>query len=184
MEFYSVIENRKSITKFKDTELDKNSINRMINAAMRAPSWKNNTSYKFIIVDDDNEKKALSETILNKNDKASQSIKEAPVAVVIVGSPDESGEIEGKDYYLVDGAIAMEHFVLAATAEGYGTCWIGALDENKVKEILNIPDQLRIIAMTPVGEIAERDSHNPKKEIKDYVFYNKWDRSFVDEIKH
>ncbi|WMJ81197.1 nitroreductase family protein [Clostridium sp. MB40-C1] len=180
MDFYDVIENRKSIRTFKTNGLDREKVNRMINAAMMSPSWKNATSYKFILVDDDNLKQRIADTIINKTNEAGEAVLNAPMTAVVVAEPDASGAIEGKEYYLVDAAIAMEHFVLAATDEGYGTCWIASFDERKVKEILGVPDSFRVVALTPVGEVAAEKPHNPKKDVKDYVFLNKWDRAFSD----
>jgi nitroreductase len=179
LEFYEVIENRKSIKKFKSNTLDEGKISRMINAAMMAPSWKNKTSYKFILVDDRNEKDRLAAAVMNDGNEAANAIKEAPMVAVVVADPSKSGEVEEREYYLVDSAIAMEHFVLAATAEGYGTCWVGAVDEDKAREILSIPQNYRVVAMTPIGEIEQKEPHYPKKEIGDYVFHNSWDKAYT-----
>ncbi|MFD3156175.1 nitroreductase family protein [Haloimpatiens sp. FM7330] len=182
MDFYNVIENRTSIRKFKDTPVDNDKLSRMINAAMMSPSWKNKSSYKFIIVDDKNKKDEIANTVLNTTQEANDSVKKAPVVAVVVGAPDESGTVDDKQYYLVDSAIAMEHFILAASNEGYGTCWIGAFDEDKIKNILNIPENFKVIAMTPVGEIGENKSHYNKKNVNDYVFANSWNQSYTETI--
>ncbi|WP_125152713.1 nitroreductase family protein [Clostridium rectalis] len=179
MQFYDVIEKRTSIKKFKNTNISKDKVDRMITAAMMAPSWKNQTSYKFIIIDDENKKNELANAIANKTDEASQSIKDAPIVAIVVANPNESGMVNEKEYYLVDSAIAMEHFILAATEEGYGTCWIGAFDENSVKNALDIPKDYKVIAMTPVGEAQENKEHYDKKDIRDYVFINSWNKSYT-----
>lgn len=186
MDFYEVIEKRRSIKKFTHNTISEDSISRMIDAAMKSPSWKNNNSYKFIIIDDENKKNELSKCIINQNDDASDSIKQAPLTAVVVANPSESGVIAEREYYLVDSAIAMEHFMLSATAEGYGTCWIASVDEDKVRKVLSIPNEYRVVAMTPVGEIAENKEHYPKKDVRDYIFLNSWDKSYIKyrEIKH
>lgn len=178
MEFYEVIQDRTSVRKFKSNPICKDKLSRMINAAMMAPSWKNQTSYKIIIVEDKSKREQLANTIINSTDKAANSVKDAPVTMVIVANPDKSGVVGDKQYYLVDSAIAMEHFILAATNEGYGTCWIGALVENEVKNILNIPNEYKVVGMTPVGEIDEDKEHYPKKDIKEYVFLNHWNNGY------
>lgn len=180
MDFYDVIENRKSIRLFKTNSIEKGKINRMIKAAMMAPSWKNHTSYKFIIVDDKKIKNKLADTIMNDSDFTADAVKKAPLLAVVAADPDESGEVSGKEYYLVDSAIAMEHFVLAATAEGYGTCWVGAFNEREARTILNIPDNFRVVAMTPVGEIEEDKEHFPPKNTGDIIYENRWDNSFLN----
>ncbi|MGL5867755.1 nitroreductase family protein [Clostridium chrysemydis] len=179
MEFFDVIKKRRSISKYKSDEVLKGSIDNMIQSAMRAPSWKNKTSFKIILVDDKNKKESLGDAILNKDDKAKTSVLEAPLVSVFISEPDLSGEVLEKEYYLVDCGIAMEHFVLAATAEGYGTMWIGALDEALVKKVLEIPEKYKVVAMTPVGIPAEEKEHNKEKDKKDYVFLNKFKNPYL-----
>jgi len=183
MEFYDVVGNRKSIKKFKNTPINEEKLARMINAAMMSPSWKNKTSYKFILVDEKKELEQISKSIMNKDDSAMQSIIDAPMTAVVVSDPDASGEVENKEYYLVDSAIAMEHFVLSATNEGYGTCWIAAVNEDIIKKALSIPQNYKVVAITPIGEIAETKEHYDKKDVKDIVFSNTWDKAYTKNTK-
>ncbi|MBU3190958.1 nitroreductase family protein [Clostridium bowmanii] len=178
MEFYDVVKTRQSIKKFKNTPIDNEKLGRMINAAMMSPSWKNNTSYKFILVDEKKKLEQISKSIINKDNSAAQSILDAPMTAVIVSDPNDSGEVQNKEYYLVDSAIALEHFVLSATNEGYGTCWIAAINEDIIKSTLSIPQKYKVVAMTPIGEIAESKEHNDKKSVSDYVFLNTWDNAY------
>ncbi|GIM28710.1 nitroreductase [Clostridium polyendosporum] len=180
MDFYDVIYKRRSIYKYKGDKVNKESLDRMINAAMMSPSWKNRSSYKLILIDDNKLKDSISEEILNKDDKASKAIKDAPMVVVIVACPEKSGEVAGKEYYLVDAAIAMEHFILAATAESYSTCWIGAFDEDNIRSILNVPSDYRVVAMTPLGIGEDEKEYSEKKDIKEYVFTNQWQILYSD----
>lgn len=184
MEFYDVVKKRKSIKKFKTGELDRDKLLKIIDAAMRAPSWKNSTPYKFIIVDKDNLKDIIAGAIINKSYETAEAVSNAPAAIVIVADPNDSGFVEEKDLYLVDSAIAMEHLILAATEEGYGTCWIASFDEKKIKEALEIPDNYRVVALTPIGESAEEEEekpHKPKKDVRDYFYANKWNESYMDQ---
>ncbi|MBW9171031.1 nitroreductase family protein [Clostridium estertheticum] len=179
MEFYDVVESRKSIKKFKSTSVNAEKLSRMINAAMMSPSWKNKTSYKFILVDEKKELMEISKAIMNKDNLAAQSIIDAPMTAVVVADPDVSGEVENKEYYLVDSAIAMEHFILSATNEGYGTCWIADINEDIIKTALSIPQNYKVVAITPIGEIAESKEHYDKKDVKEFVFSNTWDNAYT-----
>ncbi len=178
MDFYDVINKRKSVKKFKSTEICDEKLGRIINAAMLAPSWKNKTSYKFVIVDDNYKKEKISECIKNSSDEAMQSIKDAPIVSIVVGEPENSGNIDGKPFYLVDSAIALEHFVLAAASEGYGTCWIASFDEEGIRKCLSIPSNFKVVALTPVGEIQEEKQHNPIKNVDEHVFLNTWNAPY------
>ena len=181
MEFYDVVKMRKSIKKFKNTPINPEKLDRMVNAAMMSPSWKNNSSYKFILVDQKSELEQISKAIMNKDNSAAQSIMDAPMTVVVVADPELSGEVEDREYYLVDSAIAMEHFILASTNEGYGTCWIAAVDEDIIKKALSIPENYKVVALTPIGEIAESKEHNIKKDVRDFVFFNTWDNAYSEK---
>ena len=183
MQFYDVVKSRQSIKKFKNTPINTEKLARMINAAMMSPSWKNNSSYRFILVDEKRELEQISKAIINKDNSAAQSILEAPMTAVVVADPEASGEVENREYYLVDSAIAMEHFVLSATNEGYGTCWIAAVDEDIIKKTLSIPQNYKVVAITPIGEIAESKEHNDKKDVRDFVFLNTWDNAYAGNNK-
>lgn len=178
MEFYDVVKTRKSIKKFNNTPIDNEKLARMVNATMMAPSWKNNTSYKLILVNEKEKLEQISKSIINKDNSAAQSILDAPMTAVIVSDPNDSGEVQNKEYYLVDSAIALEHFVLSATNEGYGTCWIAAINEDIIKSSLSIPQEYKVVAITPIGEIAESKEHNDKKPVSDFVFLNTWDNAY------
>jgi len=181
MQFYDVIQSRTSIRKFKNTHINEEKLSRMINAAMMSPTWKNNTSYRFIIVDDVDKKNKLATAIINDTNDAANSVREAPLVTVVVANPNLSGEVAEREYYLVDSAIALEHFVLAATAEGYGTCWIASINEDDIRNILNIPKDFRVVAITPVGEIAEHKEKSTVNNAKDLVFLNSWEHSYKEK---
>lgn len=172
MDFYQVIINRVSNKTFQSTPIPKEKLNRMINSALLAPSWKNKTCYRFVFVDDPNQKDLLSKTILNSTKEATQGIKQAPILAVIVADPTQSGYVEDKSYYMVDCGIAMEHLVLAATNEGYGSCWIGSFDEDKIRSILDVPETFKIVAMTPIGETDEKIEHYPPKNFSEHIYFN------------
>jgi nitroreductase len=66
--------------------------------------------------------------------------------------------------------IAIEHMILAATALSYGTCWIGAFNEQKVKQILKIPENLAVIALLPIGTADEHPPPRPRKAPTEIFF--------------
>jgi nitroreductase len=78
---------------------------------------------------------------------------EGPVVIAVCILPGEAWTraYDGKNYAMVDGALAMDHLMLAATELGLGTCWIGAFDPAAVREILGLPDGVEVVGMTPLG---------------------------------
>lgn len=175
MDFYKVIENRTSNKSYKSTPIPTDKLDKIINAALLAPSWKNKTCYRFIFINQQNLKDQISNTIINKTDQTANAVKQAPIIAVIVADSSESGKIGDKSYFMVDCGIAMEHLVLAATNEGYGTCWIGSFEEEEVRKILNIPQSFSVVAMTPIGETNDFEEHYPPKDISQHIYYNNWD---------
>lgn len=144
MDFYDVVKKRKSVRNYSSQKVPEDVLVRILEAARLAPSWANKQCWRYVIVDDPEIiSRIASPHIVGFG---------APLMVVLCADPALSGQREGKDYYLVDAAISMEHLVLAAAAEGLGTCWVaGRLEEATVKSVLGIPDNLRVVAISPLG---------------------------------
>jgi nitroreductase len=158
MDFYDVVKNRKSVRNYTSRKVPDDVLARIMEAARLAPSWANKQCWRFVIVDDPE--------VLSRISPALAKSFGAPMMVVLCADPAESGQRDGKDYYLVDAAISMEHLVLAAAAEGLGTCWVaGRLDEAGMKKALGVPDNLRVVAASPLGYPSEGIGDN----IKDVV---------------
>jgi nitroreductase len=83
----------------------------------------------------------------------------------------------GQLAYPIDTAIAVDHMTLQAVEEGLGTCWIGAFDEKKVKEILAIPDNVRVVALLPVGYPSVIPDPTPRKCLEGVVMWERWSNS-------
>jgi len=154
MDLFDVIQNRKSIRKYNNKPVEPEKIEQIMIAAQSAPSWRNSQCWKFIVVNDPKKKKDLIRCTGVFN---SSWLGKEYAIIVACGNPDQSGVRLDMPYYLVDVAIAMENLVLAATALGLGTCWIGAFDEDKMKTLLNIPQSHRIVAITPLGYPAKKE---------------------------
>ncbi len=80
----------------------------------------------------------------------------------------------GQLAYPIDTAIAVDHITLAAVEEGLGTCWIGAFNEKKVKEILSIPNNIRVVALLPLGYPSAIPRPTPRKSLDEIVMWEKW----------
>jgi nitroreductase len=74
----------------------------------------------------------------------------------------------------IDLAIIVDHMSLEAMAEGLGTCWIGAFNEDKVKDILGIPEKIRVVVMLILGYPVESPASRPRKELEEIVAYDRW----------
>lgn len=164
MEVREAILKRRSIRKFKKQEIPKEVLEKLKEALIWAPSAGNLQARKFYFVFNEKIKKKLAKAALNQN-----FIAEAPL--VIVGCCDLEkiswyGE-RGKNLYTIcDVSAAVENLMLLATEEGLGTCWVGAFDESKVSQILDLPKNLRPIVIVPIGYPAEIPSP-PEREPKE-----------------
>lgn len=98
---------------------------------------------------------------------------EAPIIIAACGFPDNCYSRMGNyiKSWSVDVAIALEHLMLQAEEEGLGTCWIGAFEEDKVKTILNIPEEVRVLALTPLGYPDEEPRFRGRKELDEIISY-------------
>lgn len=169
MDIYEAIATRRSIRKYKSDPVEEEKLNRILESARIAPSAGNRQPWHFIVVTDEQTKLRLKEAY----DK--EWFYEAPVIIFAGGEPSVSWtRKDGRDYKDVDVAIAFDHLVLAATAEGLGTCWIGAFDPTAAREILALPAGIEPIAFTPLGYPDEAPEARERKPLDQIVRYNKW----------
>jgi nitroreductase len=96
-------------------------------------------------------------------------VKTAPIA--IAGCADVESLLTGK-WAIVDATIALQNMVIAAWALGIGSCWIGACNEEKVKELLKIPDKWKFVALLTLGYPAEQPKPRKKKQFEDLFNFN------------
>lgn len=171
MEFYETVAARRSIRKYQDVPVPRETVDRILEAARLAPSWCNRQCHRYIVVSDPEKRRMLGELIDNPS---KDCYEKAPYALVLCADPTDSGFNGGKDYYLVDCGISMEHAVLAATAEGLGTCWVGYFPENPVRNLLGIPRDVRVVAITPLGVPAEAPAPRPRLAHENMAFSNGW----------
>lgn len=173
MNFLEVVQTRRSLRSYLDKPVEREKLEYVLESARLAPSWKNLQCWRFIVVEDVEQRKALAETQQESN-PGRKALIEAPVVIVLCAVPSESEVWEGKDFMMLDAGVAMEHLVLAATEQGLGTCWQGWYREKKAREVLHVPDDVRVVAMTPLGYAAEERRPRPRKAMADIVFYEKW----------
>ncbi|UCE91726.1 MAG: nitroreductase family protein [Methanobacteriota archaeon] len=140
MDVFDAVRVRRSVRAYDTTPVPKESLDKVLESGRLAPSASNFQPWKFIIVTDKAKRTELSKA------RYAGFLKESPV--VIVGCGDRKGSPE---WYAVDTTIALQNMVLTATEEGLGTCWIGSFDEDRVRSLLSIPDELSVVAMLSVG---------------------------------
>ena len=160
MDFYDVIKSRRSIRSYKSDPIPEKSLKKIADAIQQAPSACNLQPWKFLLVT--NEKK--------RNDICScyggKWLTEAPAILVAIGNKDLCWKRpEGTPITDIDIGIAMEHAVLAATAEGLGSCWICAYDMEEMNKTMHIIDPWSILAITPLGYPKDKTPQKQHKSV-------------------
>jgi nitroreductase len=149
------ISSRRSIRRFRGDPVPQRDLLTILEAGRLAPSARNRQPWHFVVVTDKATKVKLAGACMGQVWLAA-----APVMIVALGFPNVD-----RGWYVVDVCIALENMVLAATALGYGTCWIGAFQEGLVKRIVGAPDEARVIALSPVGVPAEHPGPRSRKDL-------------------
>lgn len=184
MDIFDAIRTRRSIRRFTDKPVEDEKIMTMLDAARHAPSWANLQCWRFIVVKDRAVKEALGESTYvesffsplgYKTNPAKKGIVEAPVVIVACADPAKSGSIWEQPYYMTDVGIASQNLMLAARALGLGTVFVGVFEEEKIRELLSIPSDMRVVGIFPVGyPLEERAGSVPRKGLDEIVFQEKW----------
>jgi nitroreductase len=174
MELYEAIHKRRSIRKFLDKTVPNDVLTRILQAGRMAPSAVNLQPWRFLVIRNPETKMELVDCTRGGKHK---HLGMGDITIVACGNEEECYQRQGNfmKTFAIDVTIALEHMMLAAAAEGLGTCWIGAFDEEKVRSLLNIPEPWRVIAMTPLGYPAESPEFRGRKSLEEIVCFEKWE---------
>ncbi|MBW2992614.1 nitroreductase family protein [Candidatus Woesearchaeota archaeon] len=172
MDVKKAIEERRSIRKYEDKEVSDDLIKELIDAARLAPSGNNTQPSKYFIVKDEETKAKLRENEVFMQD----FVYNAPAIIFCCTNPEAyKKRVEGWDFpndirAVRDLSIASSYLVLRATELGLGTCYVGWLKDEKIKEILNIPKENIIPYVITIGYPAEKPNPTPRNSIDEVIF--------------
>ena len=161
MNVFEAISLRRSVRNYSTRPIPEDVMARICQAIHMAPSACNLQPWHFVLV--------LDQTLRQQLAKAAHDqlwIAAAPVTVVACGLPGQAYQHMGGhgNSVDIDVAIALDHLMLAAAAEGLGTCWIGAFPESEVKRLIGVPAAVKVVAMTPLGYPATANLHRPLQD--------------------
>jgi nitroreductase len=166
MDFYDVIKQRRSVRAYRNTPVEQEKLARVLEAARLAPTAANRQPIQLYVI----RKKELRRRLMEAYSQ--QWFADAPIIICACARPSEAwARMDGKSYADVDTTIAMDHLILAATAEGLGTCWIGAFNPERLREVLGIPTELEPVALTPLGYPAAEPGPTSRKPLDDICEY-------------
>ncbi len=210
MDVSEAIKMRRSIRKFKPDPIPKEKIKLLLESARLAPSGTNTQPWRFIVVKDDETKTKLQKAAHNQRHvkrapviivccadlKAFKEFPERVDELIESGAlPERTREVfipylkKGmsavtKDSLMVAAAanvaIAVEHIVLQAVEIGLGTCWVRWYEDNEVKEILDIPDNIEVMALLPVGIPDEEPAPRPRLSMDRIVYNEKFGEKYIE----
>jgi nitroreductase len=209
MDVSEAILKRTCIRKWKPTSVEKEKIEKILEAGRRAPSWGNSQPWRFIVVQDKDKKEGLA------NAAGGQAVvSEAPVVIVCCGSiEDFSRKMQRQSlkelmdvgalnwtedildnvvlesdlfapYRMGEAAmtikageqimIAIAYMTVEAVNQGLGTCWVGAMSPKDAHKVMNLPDNVFVHDLIPLGYPDEDPKPRPRKPLNKIVFWGKY----------
>ena len=201
MDFYEAVNGRRSIRKYQAAKVENEKLMKLAQAAITAPNGGNAQPWDFIFVTDtelinqlckiledvhgEYFGKARKDNIegerLEKTVSSYGRMANAPAFVLVCMNIRNQQLIESYEDWTTKWAhhsiaAALENLILAAAAEGLGTCWLGTpgWKSGKIKELLNIPENIEILAMSPIGYPDESPKARPRMAVEEVTHFNKW----------
>ena len=170
MDIYTTIRTRKSVRAYLDKPVEKEKLDRILEAVRLAPSASNRQEWRFVVATDPGKRRRLAEEAAGQ-----RFIAQAPVVIAACAQTDGKIMRCGQACAPIDVAIAIDHLTLAAVAEGLGTCWIGSFDPGMVREILDIPEEIEVVELLPLGYPDDpRPVSKSRLPMETIVRYENW----------
>jgi nitroreductase len=184
MEFFEALSTRRSIRRYQERPIEEEKLRAVLDAVRASPSWANQQCWRIVVVADDDAKRGISELSFlesyfapkgYKTNPAQTALAQAPVVIVLCADPAQSGSVRGQDYYLTDAGIAAQSLMLAARAQGLGSVFVGIFQEEPLRDLLGIPEGIRVVGLLPLGYPAEEKKQGPKrKPLEEICFFERW----------
>lgn len=167
MDFTDVINKRYSMRGYTDQEVEKEKLDKILEAARIAPTGGNNQPFKVFVIETKKNKEVLSKIY------SARWFVEAPYVLCVAASKEEAWTRpwDGKNLADIDASIVMDHIILAATDLGLGTCYIAAFKADIAKEFLELDDEWEPVLFTPIGYGNAEPRDTPRKPVDDLVVY-------------
>lgn len=166
-----VIKERGSVRRYEDRPIAEEILKQVLEAARLAQSAGNRQPWEFVVIQGKDMKKKLASA-------AEPFAAEAAAVIVCIAHPENCGHVGPMDSFLVDVAIAVENMALVSWELGLGSCWIGAYDEEQIKQLLGIPENLSVVSLLTLGYPAEKPAtqtiRQRRKPLTQIIHYEKY----------
>ena len=184
MQTLDAIRTRRSIRKFSDQPVEPEQLQKVLESVQQAPSWSNLQCWRLVVVTDKEVREKISDlsfvesffsTYGYKSNPAQKALAQAPIVIVACADPSKSGDLHQQQYYMADMGIATQNLMLAAHDLGLASVFVGVFHEGQLKELLGIPENIKIVGLFPLGYPAGEPKNGPsRKPLSDFVHYEKW----------
>ena len=158
------VADRRSIRKYAKASIPQEHMEILFKALQLAPSASNLQNWEFVFVSDPDLKKHLVRACFNQ-----KFVSECTCFIAAVADP-------SLKWHMVDITISLTNFTLQAVELGYGTCWIGAFDESMVKEILDVPEDRKVVICMAFGVPKIKPPPRGRKAIKEFMYLDNYGR--------
>lgn len=173
------IKTRRTIRNYQDKEVPQEVLATVLEAVRWSPSWANTQCWEIVVVKSPEVKLELQQTMA-KGNPATRAIVEAPLVLAICGKLKSSGYYHGQvttkfgDWFMFDLGIATQSLCLAAHSEGLGTVVVGLYDQDKAKEVIQLPEGYEVVALIPMGYPAKGSGAPNRREISEFTHYDRF----------
>jgi nitroreductase len=168
MDLSDAILKRRSIRNYKNQDLQQGTVEKLLEAAKKAPSAGNVQPWEFVVASAQKTKTDISYAAYGQ-----KSLQEASVDIVVCVDEKRASEsygTRGKNLYCIqDTTAAIQNILLTACSMGLGTCWIGAFKEDEVRKVINAPKHIRPVALIPVGYPNELPEARPRRQLNEVM---------------
>jgi nitroreductase len=181
VKFLDLVKKRQSVRKYLDKPVEREKLERCLEAARLAPSANNSQPWSFIVVDDPKLKEAVARKTFDRVISFNRFSLQAPVLILLLSERPSffsrmGSAVKDKQFNLTDIGIAAEHLCLQAVEEGLGTCMLGWFNEKGVKKLVNIPQQIRVELIVTMGyPMSDEIQPKERKEISQIRSYNSYE---------
>ena len=165
MDYFEVLEKRYSCRSFKDKEVEQEKIDIILNSAILSPTAVNFQPERIYV--------CKSKEVLDKLKLATKYTFDAKLIFVIAYDTNLSWKRrnDNKEFGEVDAAIVTTNMTNTIAALGLGSCFVCSMNQRMVEEILELPENIKVLALLPTGYPNEVKKHNTRKTIKEIVEY-------------
>ena len=177
VDFMQIIHGRRSIRRYSDKEIPKETLDRVLEASRWSPSWANSQCWELVLISDRGIKEDIQGTVSERN-PSFRAIVDAPLLIALCGKLKSSGYYKGSvptkfgDWFMFDLGIMCQTICLAAHAAGLGTVVVGLFDQDRAAEIIGLPEEHEVVVLIPMGYADHNPSPPKRKEVAEFCHQN------------